>query len=108
MTATVCLSWVELLFPEFEFNWLGEELKQNLPLEMDFRHEAGNAARASADFAGHRKTTLYIPEVYSATKRTMVMEYIDGARVDDLEYLNRRQSFASSFVFHPLMTPINR
>jgi aarF domain-containing kinase len=89
-TATWCLAWVERIFPEFEFNWLAEEMKQNLPLELDFRHEAENAARATGDFAKHRHTSLYIPEVFHATKRTMVMEFIEGARVDDLEYLQRR------------------
>lgn len=68
-------------------------MRQNLPLELDFRHEAGNAARATADFANHRYTTLYIPEVYRATKRVMTMEFIEGARVDDLEYLQRREPY---------------
>ncbi|KAG8947068.1 hypothetical protein FRC00_009317 [Tulasnella sp. 408] len=86
-TATWCLAWIKRLFPEFEFTWLGEEMRQNLPLELDFRHEAGNAARATADFANHRYTTLYIPKVYRSTKRVMTMEFIEGARVDDLEYL---------------------
>ncbi|KAG8891763.1 hypothetical protein FRB99_003381, partial [Tulasnella sp. 403] len=89
VTAEWCLAVVERLFPEFEFRWFGEEMKQNLPLEMDFRHEAHNAARAESDFSHHRHTTLYIPKVYHATKRTMTMEFIDGARVDDLEYLSR-------------------
>lgn len=86
-TATWCLAWIKTLFPEFEFTWLGEEMRQNLPLELDFRHEAGNAARATADFAKHRYTALYIPKVYHSTKRVMTMEFIEGARVDDLEYL---------------------
>ncbi|KAG9005337.1 hypothetical protein FRB94_001628 [Tulasnella sp. JGI-2019a] len=91
VTAMWCLHWVEVLFPEFEFNWLGEEMQQNLPLELDFRHEAANAARARADFAHHRHTSLYIPEVYNATKRTMVMEFIEGRRVEDLEYLRQHR-----------------
>ncbi|KAG8948518.1 hypothetical protein FRC04_009728 [Tulasnella sp. 424] len=86
-TATWCLAWVKQLFPEFEFTWLGEEMRQNLPLELDFQHEAENAARATADFSKHRYTTLYIPKVYHSTKRVMTMEFIEGARVDDLEYL---------------------
>lgn len=97
VTAMWCLHWVEVLFPEFEFNWLGEEMQQNLPLELDFRHEAGNATRARADFAHHRHTSLYIPEVYNATKRTMVMEFIEGRRVEDLEYLRNREQPAVTF-----------
>lgn len=61
-------------------------MRENLPKEMDFVHEASNARRAMADFH-HISTSLYIPEVISATKRVLVMEFIQGARVDDLGYL---------------------
>lgn len=78
--------WIKNWFPEFEFTWLGEEMRENLPKEMDFVHEAQNARSASAGFA-NIPTSLYIPEVVSATKRVLIMEYIRGARVDDLTYL---------------------
>ncbi|KAG9316562.1 Rad9-domain-containing protein [Chiua virens] len=82
----VTLGWIKYWFPEFEFTWLSEEMRENLPKEMDFVHEASNARRAMADF-DHISTSLYIPEVISATKRVLIMEYIQGARVDDLTYL---------------------
>lgn len=80
------VGWIKYWFPNFEFTWLGEEMRQNLPKEMDFVHEASNARRAMADFE-HVSTSLYIPEVISATKRVLIMEFIQGARVDDLRYL---------------------
>jgi aarF domain-containing kinase len=61
-------------------------MRTNLPKEMDFIHEANNAARTTDEFRNIR-TSLYIPEVISATKRVLVMEYIQGGRVDDLKYL---------------------
>lgn len=61
-------------------------MRQNLPKEMDFVHEANNATRAVRDFEGLR-TSLYIPEVISSTKRVLIMEFIQGGRVDDLQYL---------------------
>jgi aarF domain-containing kinase len=61
-------------------------MRMNLPKEMDFVHEASNAARATRDFQ-NITTSLYIPEVILATKRVLIMEYIQGARVDDLAYL---------------------
>jgi aarF domain-containing kinase len=61
-------------------------MRMNLPKEMDFVHEASNAARAAQDFE-NIKTSLHIPTVISATKRVLIMEYIQGGRVDDLEYL---------------------
>ncbi|KIJ18754.1 hypothetical protein PAXINDRAFT_110361 [Paxillus involutus ATCC 200175] len=82
----VTLDWIKYWFPEFEFTWLGGEMRENLPKEMDFVHEASNAQRAVADFE-HVSTSLYIPQVVSSTKRVLIMEYIQGARVDDLGYL---------------------
>ncbi len=53
--------WVKHIFPDFEFTWLGDEMRQNLPKEMDFVHEAQNSERATRDFEGIR-TSLYIRE----------------------------------------------
>jgi aarF domain-containing kinase len=54
---------------------------------QDFTHEAGASRRATADFAGYRKTALVIPKVEYVSKRVMIMEYINGRRPDDLEWL---------------------
>jgi len=75
---------------------------------MDFVHEANNAARAVADFSG-MNTPLYIPEVLYAAKRVLIMEYIQGARVDDLEYLAKhnidrnRVSIEISRIFNQML-----
>ncbi|KAL4264735.1 Mitochondrial structure and function regulator [Pleurotus pulmonarius] len=82
----VTLGWIKHWFPDFEFTWLAEEMRTNLPKEMDFTHEANNAARTTREF--HNITTsLYIPSVLTSTKRVLIMEYIKGGRVDDLVYL---------------------
>ena len=79
------LACVKFWFPEFEFTWLGDEMKQNLPREMNFVDvEAPNSRRLAADFSKHKKTALYVPDVLLATKRTLVMEFIEGARVMSL------------------------
>jgi len=80
------LGWIKRWFPEFEFTWLGEEMRENLPKELDFTNEARNARKAAANFE-NISTSLYIPSVISANKRVLIMEFIEGARVDDLEYL---------------------
>ncbi|GAA5929201.1 hypothetical protein JCM1841_006232 [Sporobolomyces salmonicolor] len=90
-TTTFLLKAVKSIFPSFEFTWLGEEMEQNLPLEMDFRHEAANAARCVKDFSDLKKTPLVVPDVLWAKKRVMVMEFIQGGRVDDLDYLARHK-----------------
>ncbi|KAH9917881.1 ABC1-domain-containing protein [Epithele typhae] len=83
----VSLGWIKHIFPDFEFTWLGEEMRENLPKEMDFVHEKLNAERAVADFENVR-TSMHIPKVIEAQKRILVMEYIQGGRVDDLVYLS--------------------
>lgn len=80
-TTLVALDWVKTFFPEFEFTWLGDEMQQNLPIELNFVHEAENTERARRNFADVRTTSLYIPEVLGATRRTLTMEFIEGARV---------------------------
>lgn len=86
-TVNVLVRWVKKVFPDFEFTWLAEEMNENMPLEMDFRHEAKNAHRATTDFSGYKKTSVYIPKTPWVFKRAMAMEFIDGRRPDDLEYL---------------------
>ena len=34
-----------VIFPDFDYMWLVEETKENLPLELDFTHEMQNAIR---------------------------------------------------------------
>jgi len=82
----ISLGWIKHWFPEFEFTWLADEMRQNLPKEMDFVHEAANTFRTMRDFENIR-TSLYIPEVIDAKKRILIMEFIQGGRVDDLQYL---------------------
>lgn len=86
-TVNILVRWVKRVFPQFEFTWLAEEMNANMPLEMDFAHEAENARRASADFKDYKRTSVYIPAVPWAYKRAMALEFIDGRRPDDLAYL---------------------
>jgi aarF domain-containing kinase len=88
MTVNFAIKMVKWVFPEFEFDWLAQEMNEMLPLELDFRHEAENSATARRNFAYLKgKTSLHIPEVLWAERRCMAMEYIAGARVDNLAYL---------------------
>lgn len=61
-------------------------MRENLPKEMNFVMEAANANRAIDNFRDVR-TSLYIPKIIQATQRVLIMEYIQGGRVDDLKYL---------------------
>jgi len=42
---------VSRIFPDFKFGWLAEEMRRNLPLELDFIHEANNCEKVAKKFA---------------------------------------------------------
>ncbi len=52
--------------------------------EMDFRHEAGNAEAIRANFAGDRN--VVVPRIVAplVRQRTLVMQYMEGTRIDAL------------------------
>lgn len=67
---------------------LAEEFAATLRAELDFYREGNNADRFRANFAGERY--LYIPKVYwdYTTRRVLVLERIDGIKIDDIEALD--------------------
>lgn len=81
-------SMLKRFFPEYDLEWLSNEMDFSLPQELDFRMEAENARRASEYFKNHSDAPLVIPEVMWAQKRILVMEFLSGHRPDDLEYLD--------------------
>ncbi|KAL2867874.1 ABC1 kinase family protein [Aspergillus lucknowensis] len=81
-------SMLKRFFPEYDLEWLSKEMDLSLPQELDFRLEAQNALRASEHFRQHSDAPLVIPEVISAQKRILVMEFLSGHRPDDLEFLD--------------------
>ncbi|CAI2353877.1 unnamed protein product [Caenorhabditis sp. 36 PRJEB53466] len=81
----------DAVFPEFRLMWLVDEIKKNLPNELDFMHEAKNADEAASRFK-HLKF-LRIPKIkYElTTKRVLTMEFCEGAHVDNVEYLKQHK-----------------
>lgn len=75
-------------FPEYDLTWLSDEMEASLPIELDFNHEGANARRAREYFKDFKDAPIVIPRVLWAQRRILVMEYITGARPDDLEYLD--------------------
>ncbi|KAJ3141538.1 putative aarF domain-containing protein kinase 1 [Geranomyces variabilis] len=73
------------LFKDFEFEWLAEELRESLPQELDFENEARNADKIRGLFRGN--AMLKIPDVYWAARRVLIMEYVNGGKIDDIEYM---------------------
>ncbi|XP_026568322.1 uncharacterized aarF domain-containing protein kinase 1 [Pseudonaja textilis] len=80
---------VKQIFPDFEFMWLVDEAKKNLPLELDFLNEGKNAEKVSHmlrcfDF-------LKVPKIYweLSTRRVLFMEFMEGGQVNDKDYMDR-------------------
>ncbi|XP_053201562.1 aarF domain-containing protein kinase 1-like [Panonychus citri] len=81
---------VAKIFPEFSFLWLADEMKINLPLELDFIHEGRNCERVGRLFS-HLKW-LKVPSIlwqYSS-QRVLTMEYLVGGKVTDKEYMKSK------------------
>jgi ubiquinone biosynthesis protein len=71
----------------FEVADLAEEFASALRTEMDFRREAWNADRFRKNFEKERH--IYVPKIYweFSTHRVLVMERIQGIKIDDLAAL---------------------
>ena len=82
---------VAKIFPEFSFLWLAEEMKINLPIELDFIQEGQNAEKVSKMFS-HLKW-LKIPKIIweLSSSRVLTMEFIDGGEVTDRQYMAKNK-----------------
>ena len=81
-------STLKRFFPEYDLEWLSNEMELSLPQELDFSLEGENARRAQEYFSHIPGIPLVIPNVMWAKKRILVMENVSGHRLDDLEFLD--------------------
>ncbi len=82
------LFFVNVLFPNHHTRAITNivrEFAKRIEEEMDFREEARNAEVIRANFATEPRVA--VPEVISAyvTRRVLVLEYMEGTRVDRLQ-----------------------
>ena len=84
------VSLVSYIFPDFQFDWLVESAKENLPLELDFLHEGRNAESVAETYKDFE--WLKIPKVYwsLSTSRVLTMEYCEGSQVNDLKSMQKK------------------
>ncbi|KAF3907330.1 hypothetical protein ABW20_dc0102017 [Dactylellina cionopaga] len=82
------LTNIKLFFPDYPMDWLSEEMELSLPVELDFEEEAKNIYRVREHFQNIPDTTLVVPKVVWAKKRILVLEYLRGFRIDDLDSLD--------------------
>ena len=86
-TMDLLVRFVAKVFPEFSFMWLAEEMKRNLPCELDFINEGRNAEKMQRTLS--RLPWLRIPTINwnLTTTRVLTMEFLDGGEVTDKEYV---------------------
>ncbi|KAJ2235201.1 hypothetical protein IWW45_002795 [Coemansia sp. RSA 485] len=90
-TVSVMLEFVHSVFPQFQFMWLGTEMRESLPRELDFRTDKSNAEQVEWNFSTHANIPLTVPRMLQATERVLVMEFVRGQRCDDLDYLRKHE-----------------
>ncbi|XP_041469511.1 aarF domain-containing protein kinase 1-like [Lytechinus variegatus] len=88
-TVEFLLNAVARIFPEFELLWLAQEMREKLPIELDFVQEGKNAEKV-AQMLKHFKF-LKVPDIYwqQSTSRVLTMEYCNGGKVDNKEYMDQ-------------------
>lgn len=83
---------MRMVFPEYPLTWLGDELQSSIYVELNFVNEAENSERTASYFKSFQKeTALRIPKIVSANRRILIMEYVEGARLDDLAYMKKNK-----------------
>ncbi|KAJ3217509.1 hypothetical protein HK099_005443 [Clydaea vesicula] len=78
---------VKKLFPDFEFTWLAEEIRESLPKELDFRMEAANCLKTEKFFEGDER--FKVPAIYWSDRRILIMEYIKGGKINNPKFLSK-------------------
>jgi aarF domain-containing kinase len=83
-TIEVLVALVRRLFPRFEYGWLVEEMKQNLPRELTFTLEARNMERCAALLAAEHPRVVVPTVVHAATTPSVLtMSFESGVHVHD-------------------------
>jgi predicted unusual protein kinase regulating ubiquinone biosynthesis (AarF/ABC1/UbiB family) len=72
-----------------DYRFVAQEMRKNIPQELDFINEGRNAERVAADFVGVED--IVVPKIYweYTTRRVLTMEYIDGVKITDYEGMKR-------------------
>ncbi|KAL8051323.1 hypothetical protein ABFS82_06G138100 [Erythranthe guttata] len=93
-TVELIVNTLHRLFPSFDYRWLIDEVKESLPKELDFMIEAKNSVKCLDNFrkfSPHIAEYVYAPQIHwnLSTSKLLVMEYIDGAQVNDCRAIKK-------------------
>lgn len=90
------VDWIAWAEPQYNFNPMIDEWCKEAPKELDFNHEAENVRKVSMNLGCKSRyndgmpmnhVDVLIPEVIQSTERVLILEYMDGLRLNDMEAL---------------------
>ncbi|KAL4592925.1 hypothetical protein LXL04_005932 [Taraxacum kok-saghyz] len=92
------VEWIVWAEPKYNFNPIVDEWCKEAPKELDFNKEAENTRKVSSNLGckkeilekkpEHRVKVL-MPEVIHSTERVLILEYMDGVRLNDPQSLDK-------------------
>ncbi|XP_035719078.1 aarF domain-containing kinase 1-like [Vespa mandarinia] len=90
-TMSTLVKITSYIFPDFKFDWLVDETKKNIPLELDFTQEGKNAEKIQSLLSHYH--WLIIPKIYwdLSSQRVLTMEFLEGGQINDLQYLRSKK-----------------
>jgi aarF domain-containing kinase len=70
-----------------DYTFVVNEMRENIPKELDFINEGRNAERVARDFADD--PDVHVPEIYweHTTKRVLTMEFMEGIKISEVSEL---------------------
>ena len=86
-TIVLFVDIVHKIFPDIHFQWLVREIQRNLPNELNFFQEAHNCHRFSCTY--RHLDSIRSPRIHwdLTTPRVLTMEFVEGGRLDDRQYM---------------------
>ncbi|KAL7159655.1 hypothetical protein ABFS83_01G042700 [Erythranthe nasuta] len=89
------VDWIAWAEPQYNFNPMIDEWCKEAPKELDFNIEAENTrivsrnlgCKSNSEVNNINRVEVLIPEVIMSTERVLVLEYMDGVRLNDSESL---------------------
>ncbi|PPD76433.1 hypothetical protein GOBAR_DD26650 [Gossypium barbadense] len=99
------VNWIAWAEPQYDFNPMIDEWCKEAPKELDFDHEAENTRTVAANLGckkspgesySSNRVNVLIPEVIQSTKSVLILEYMDGIRLNDTASLEAFGNFLVS------------
>ncbi|KAF3446469.1 hypothetical protein FNV43_RR11648 [Rhamnella rubrinervis] len=90
------VDWIAWAEPQYNFNPMIDEWCKEAPKELDFNSEAENTRTVSKNLGcktrndnntNANRVDVLIPDVIQSTEKVLILEYMDGIRLNDSESL---------------------